>query len=170
VADRQLPPIASGSGSVTFLQLVGITEDELLRCEAGDPDGLEADLAAQSPLGITDVDRTTPPPAPDDLGWMGALQSAFGERCREIVPDGVSSFSLSASLDSENLVCQVESAVPFGLNARAEAALRRIFLALAARGEPVDGLRVEMVGKPDGSWSTVIELDHRDIAAVEPAS
>jgi hypothetical protein len=174
--DPHLRPLATGTGSVAFLQLVGITEDELLRCEAGEPDALEADLRAGSPLGITDIDRTTPPPDPDDLVWMSSLQRVFGERCRDIVPDGVTGFCLSASLQDENdakagkLECVVESPVPFTLNARAEAALRRIFLALAARGEAVDGLRVEMVSKPDGAWSTVIELDHRDIAAVEPAS
>ena len=124
VPEPHLRPVASRSGSVAFLQLVGITEDELLRCESGEPDALEADLRARSPLGITDIDRTTPPPDPDDLIWMDTLQRAFGERCRDIVPDGVTGFSLSAALEDGKLECVVESPVPFGLNAQAEAALR----------------------------------------------
>ena len=162
VADPQLPAIASSSGDIAFLELVGITEDELLQCEAGEPDALEAELIARSPLGITDIARTTTAPAVDHHVLLGALQRAFGEQVRAIVPDGVTQFSVSATLKEGNLDCAVNAPVPFALGARAEAALRRIFLSQAAAGQSVEQLRAEIAATPDRSWSTVLEFDYAD--------
>jgi hypothetical protein len=162
LADPQLPAITSRSGAISFLQLVGITEDELLQCEAGEPDALEAELIARSPLGITDITRTTPGADEDPHVRLGALQRAFGEQCRAIIPDGVTQFSVSATLKEGNLDCAVEAPIPFALGARAEAALRRIFLSQAAAGQSVEQLRAELAAKPDSSWSTVLEFDYAD--------
>jgi len=161
LADPQLPAAESASGDVAFLQLVGITEDELLQCEAGDPDGLEADLVARSPLGITDISRTSLPDA-DPHERLGALQRSFGELCRAVVPEGVTEFSVSATLKEGNLLCAVEAPIPFAINARAEAALRRIFLSQSAAGQTVAQVRAALAAKPDSTWSTVLEFDYAE--------
>ena len=162
LADPQLTATASGSGDITFLQLVGITEDELLQCEAGEPDALEAELIARSPLGITDITRTTTAADEDHHVRLGSLQRAFGELCRAIVPDGVTQFSVSATLKEGTLDCAVDAVVPFALSARAEAALRRIFRSQAAAGQSVEQLRAEVAAMPDSTWSTVLEFDYGD--------
>jgi hypothetical protein len=162
LADPQLPATASSSGDIAFLQLVGITEDELLQCEAGEPDAVEAELIARSPLGITDIARTTTPPDEDHHVRLGSLQRAFGELCRAIVPDGVTQFSVSATLKEGTLDCAVDAVVPFALSARAEAALRRIFRSQAAAGQSVEQLRAEVAAMPDSTWSTVLEFDYVD--------
>lgn len=38
IRDPRLTPTECESGTIQFLQVVGITEDELLRCESGEPD------------------------------------------------------------------------------------------------------------------------------------
>jgi hypothetical protein len=162
VADPQLPAAVSSSGSIAFLQLVGITEDELLRCEAGEPDAVEAELVASSPLAITDISRTTATPDADPHARLGTLQRAFGEQCRAIVPEGVTQFSVSATLREGTLDCAIDAAVPFALGARAEAALRRIFLSQAAAGQTVQQLRADVAAEADSSWTTVIEFDYAE--------
>ena len=88
----------------------------------------------------------------------GRLASRFAP----IVPDGVTQVSVSATLKEGTLDCAVNAPVPFALGARAEAALRRIFLSQAAAGQSVEQLRAEIAATPDSSWSTVLEFDYAD--------
>jgi hypothetical protein len=158
IADPQLPDISSHTGRISFLELIGITEDELLQCEAGEPDALEAELIARSPLGITDIARTTKTSEIDHHLRLGALQRAFCQQCCAIAPKGVRQLTVSATLKEGHLDCVVNAPIPFALGARAEAALRRIFLVQAAAGQPVEQVRTEIVLTPDGAGSTVFEF------------
>jgi hypothetical protein len=158
IADPQLPDINSRTGSISFFELIGITEDELLKCEAGEPDALEAELIERSPLGITDVARTTTTSNIDHHLRLGALQQAFGQQCCAIAPKGVSQLTVSATLKEGHLDCVVNAPIPFALGARAEAALRRIFHLQAAAGQPAEQLRAEIALTPNGAGSTVLEF------------
>jgi hypothetical protein len=158
IADPQLPDISSRTGSISFLELIGITEDELLQCEAGEPDALEAELIARSPLGITDIARTTKISETDHHLRLGALQRAFGQQCCALAPKGVRQLTVSATLKEGHLDCVVNAPIPFALGARAEAALRRVFLVQAAAGQPVEQVRAEIALTPDGAGSTVFEF------------
>ena len=55
--DPQLGTIDTPHGKVQFLQVVGITDDELARMKAASTAEVLAELAATSPLLVTDVSR-----------------------------------------------------------------------------------------------------------------
>jgi hypothetical protein len=158
IADPQLPDIRSRTGRISFLELIGITEDELLQCEAGEPDALQAELLARSPLGITDIARTSEASELDHHLRLGALQRAFCQQCCALAPKGVRQLTVSATLKEGQLDCVVKAPIPFVLGARAEAALRRIFLVQAAAGQPVEQVRAEIALPPDGAGSVVFEF------------
>jgi Suppressor of fused protein (SUFU) len=56
-ADPQLPAIDTPHGAVQFLAVVGITAEELAQMKASSTDRVLADLAAVSPLLVTDPQR-----------------------------------------------------------------------------------------------------------------
>ena len=56
-ADPQLPEFDSANAHATFLTMVGITADELARMQASSTTEVLAEIAASSPLLITDVAR-----------------------------------------------------------------------------------------------------------------
>jgi len=69
---------------------------------------------------------------------------------------------VSATLKEGNLLCAVDAPIPFAINARAEAALRRIFLSQAAVGQTVAQVRAALAARPDNTWSTVLEFDYAE--------
>jgi|RhiMethySRZTD1v2_1073278.scaffolds.fasta_scaffold10065_2 suppressor of fused protein SUFU len=159
IEDRRLSRLECDSGSIYFLQLVGITDEELLQCEAGEPDEMEAELLARSPLGITDLSRTAPRTESVDLEKLQALQNALGRHCFSAVPDGVTRFSVSAGFTDSGFESNVEASVPFELDARADATLRRIFALHAAAGHELAGIRTEF-SKNSEAWSFTMEFDY----------
>lgn len=57
VADPELPPIASPNGRVEFIQIVGVTGDELACVQSWNAASLLALLAGHSPLHVTALER-----------------------------------------------------------------------------------------------------------------
>ncbi len=159
IEDRRLSPTECDSGSVYFLQLVGITEEQLLECESGEPDEMEAELLARSPLGITDLSRKTPRTDSVDLEKLQTLQSAFARRCSSAIPDGVTRFSVSAGRGPGGFEISVDAGVPVEIDARAEAILRRIFALHAAAGQELERIRTEL-SENSGAWAFLMEFDH----------
>ena len=164
IADPRLPSTRADSGSIKFLQLVGITEEELLQCEAGEPDEMAAELLERSPLGITDLDRTTPDADEVDLQQLNALQNALARNCLEELPAGVAAltFSTSATPGEDTFTHQVEDGVAFQLNRRVDASVKRIFALHWAAGCEVTRMRTQLGKKPNGKWSVVVDFEYAD--------
>src|SRR5262249_44729566 len=59
VEDPELPPTNSPHGSVKFVQIVGITDDELQAVQAWDSKRFTELLKAANPLLVTDLARTS---------------------------------------------------------------------------------------------------------------
>jgi hypothetical protein len=57
--DPELPPMETPNGRVEFLQVVGLTEDELLAVKAWDTNRFVALLAERTPRLVTDLDRAS---------------------------------------------------------------------------------------------------------------
>jgi hypothetical protein len=159
IEDRRLTRVECDSGSLYFLQLVGISNDELLQCESGEPDAMESELLRRSPLGITDLSHTTPRTASVDLMQLQALQNAFGQHCLSVIPDGVTRVSVSAGFGQNGFETSVEASEPFDLSARAEATLQRIFVLHSAAGHELQRIRIAL-SKDSGAWSVVMEFDY----------
>ncbi len=159
IADPRVGKVECDSGSIYFLQLVGITEEELLECESGEPDEMESVLVARSPLGITDLSRTALRTESVDLVKLGKLQNAFARNCVSTAPDGVARFTVAAGFGDEGFEASVEASKPFELGSRAEAMLRRIFALHAAAGHQLKGIRAELARNSE-TWSTSMDFDY----------
>ena len=72
VDDPVLRPLDGPFGSVEFLQVVGLTADELELCRAWSPEGVQDLLARQDPLLITSLDR---PSVAADPRWQEEIAS-----------------------------------------------------------------------------------------------
>lgn len=59
VTDPELPPIGTASGHLTFLQAVGLTQDEELAAKRWNAADLLATLEPRMPLWVTDLNRTS---------------------------------------------------------------------------------------------------------------
>jgi hypothetical protein len=59
VDDRRLPPLAGPFGAVHFLQVVGLTADELELCRAWNVEGVRELLSRTDPLLVTALDRSS---------------------------------------------------------------------------------------------------------------
>jgi hypothetical protein len=172
IADPRLPAASSDSGRIDFLQVVGITDEELLQCESGEPDEVEAQLRARSPLGITDLERTGPETEEVDLLQLSALQAALGRHCLEALPADASRlvFTTTASLPDQQFTHDVEDEATFDLDRRGDALMKRIFALHWNAGSDLISARVTLAKKPDGSWSSAFDFAYDDDdAAVETA-
>jgi len=57
--DPQLPPISTPHGSLEFLQIIGITVDELEACRGWNSESFDAVMQERNPLFVTDLARTS---------------------------------------------------------------------------------------------------------------
>jgi hypothetical protein len=159
IEDPRLSRVECDSGTIYFLQLIGITDGELLECESGEPDAMESNLLRRSPLGITDLARTTPRTESVDLEKLQALQNAFGQHCLSAIPEGVTRVSVSAGFGASGFETEADASEPFELSARAEATLQRIFVLHGAAGHELQRLRIAL-SKDSGAWSLTMEFDY----------
>jgi hypothetical protein len=162
IADPRLPGVSSDSGRIEFLQAVGITDEELLQCESGEPDEMEEALRARSPLGITDLERTGPETEEVDLVQLNALQSALGRLCLEALPAGTQrlAFATTSSGDDQQFTHEVEGDTLFEVDRRTDAMMKRIFALHWNAGSNVNRARVTLAQKPDGAWSSAFEFEY----------
>lgn len=77
-ADPELPPITTVHGSVAFLQIVGLTEDEERAATAWDTRKLLDELAPHLPLFITDLKRNSVLIRPDVQARVSAAIARDG--------------------------------------------------------------------------------------------
>lgn len=161
IADPRLPATTSDTGSIAFLQAIGITDEELYQCEAGEPDEMEAILLARSPLGITDIERTVPDQDEVDLLQLNHLQTLLARNCVErLATDATSlAFSTSAGVD-QALTHDIPADAGFKMSHRVAATMMLIFALHWAAGSYVNRVLVELTKKPDGSWSTVLNFEY----------
>lgn len=82
---------------------MGITEDELLRCESGEPDEMEEALRELSPLGITDLARAMPRADESDLEQLQVLQNAVAGEAVALVPPSIRSFAVTVRREGKEL-------------------------------------------------------------------
>lgn len=163
IADPRLPATTSDTGTIAFLQAVGITDEELLRCEAGEPDEMEAALLARSPLGITDIERTVPDEDEVDLLQLNHLQTLLARNCVGQLAEGATSLAFSTSADeAQVLTHDIPEDAGFKMSRRVEASLMLIFALHWAAGAYVNRIHVQLTRQPDGSWSTVLNFEYED--------
>jgi hypothetical protein len=163
VADPRLSRIACDSGSIEFLQVVGITDEELLQCESGEPDEMEAMLRAQSPLGITDLQRATQDTDEVDVEQLRALQELLARNCIKGLSDDTCSLTIVTSADEDqNFSHEVEGNSEFAVNGRVEATMKRIFALHWAAGSFVSTVRAQLSRNPNDQWNTVLEFEYEE--------
>jgi hypothetical protein len=163
VADPRLPATTSDTGTIAFLQAVGIWDEELLRCEAGEPDEMQQVLLARSPLGITDIERTVPDEDEVDLLQLNHLQTLLARNCVERLPEGATSVAFSTSADEDqNLTHDIPEGATFKMSHRVQASLMLIFALHWAAAAYVNRINVQLTKEPDGSWSTVLDFEYED--------
>jgi suppressor of fused len=75
VPDPVLEVLDGPFGRVEFLQVVGLTADELELCRSWSTDGVADLLARDNPLLVTDLDRTS---VADDPRWRGEIEDRSG--------------------------------------------------------------------------------------------
>ena len=164
IADPRLQPVTSDSGSIEFLQMIGITEEELFACESGEPDEMEAQLLQRSPLGITDLEKATQDEDEVDLLKLNALQSLLGRNCLDALPEGITSIEFSTFCDPneepENFEHTVAEGSPFKISRRTDASIKRIFALHWAAGAYVNRVSAKLTLGPDGQWVTVLNFEY----------
>jgi Suppressor of fused protein (SUFU) len=161
IADPRLPATTSDTGSIAFLQAIGITDEELLRCEAGEPDEMEALLLEHSPLGITDIARTVPDQDEVDLLQLNHLQTLLARNCVNQLAEGTTSLAFSTSADeAQVLTHDIPEGAGFKMSRRVEATVMLIFALHWAAGAYVNRILVQLTKKPDGTWSTVLDFEY----------
>ena len=164
IADPRLQPVISDSGSIEFLQMIGITEEELFACESGEPDEMEADLLKNSPLGITDLERATQDEDEVDLLKLNALQSLLGRNCLDGLSESITNLEFSTFCDPneepEDFEHTVAAGSLFKISRRTDASIKRIFALHWAAGAYVNRISAKLTQAPDGQWTTVLAFEY----------
>jgi hypothetical protein len=89
VNDPQLPPIDTPHGRVEFLQIVGLTADELAAKNAWDCQKLVALLGLDNPLLVTDLDRASLTDSPETARLIDEGIARDGSSCEMLLLDGI---------------------------------------------------------------------------------
>ncbi|HET9690051.1 MAG TPA: suppressor of fused domain protein [Acidimicrobiales bacterium] len=146
VADPQLGTLDGPYGPVEFLQVVGLTADELELCRAWSTDGV-VDLLARSGGLVTDLDRRSLLADPATAAEASARARAEGS---ELTALQVATLSLRRGRLGRGVVVQLGA----GAAAALGPALRRELVADGSAFEVVgDGATVRFALAPSAGWS-----------------
>jgi suppressor of fused len=123
--DPELPPIQTPNGAVTFLQITGVTLDELAAAKAWDTRRLLGLMASRLPLLVTDLDRLSTLRIPEiqasiaygaarDGSSTGALY--VDTAAYDVAPDASGGASLQLTLGANGVsdICAIlQGRIPF---------------------------------------------------------
>lgn len=146
VTDPVLDGLDGPFGRLEFLQIVGLTADELELCRSWSTDGVVDLLARDNPLLVTDLERTS---VAEDPRWRGEIQARAGSDGSSLHELRVASLALRRR-PGRGFLAQMGA----GAAAALGPALRRELVADGAGFSVIgDTSSVRFVVSPDGGWS-----------------